>query len=37
LGFLTQKLETLKINRNNYYLATEIEKQNKNMSLFSIG
>ena len=34
LQFLTQKLKILKFNRNNYYLATEIEKEQKNMYLF---
>ena len=34
LQLLTYTLEILKLKRNNYYLATEIEKQQKNMSLF---
>ena len=33
LQFLIQTLEILQLNRNNYYLATEIEKEQKNMSL----
>jgi hypothetical protein len=34
LQFLTKTLEIAKLNRNNYYLATGIEKEQKNMSLF---
>ena len=34
LQFLTLTLEILKLKGNNYYLATEIEKEQKNMYLF---
>ena len=34
LQFLTQKLEFLKLKRNNYYLAREIEKEQKTRLFF---
>ena len=34
IAILTGKLEILKLNYNNYYLATEIEKDSKNMFFF---